>query len=153
MNSNEDFFNSIIDSIGDETPEVESVIDPEVLENPNIKPVQTVKHTPKSLSFNKPITTEVEEPKSTGRKFITKETIIDKFNSKRIRVELTPSVCDICAFDVAAKHYGTWHNAPMTEHSKIQKAVIEHKRVAHPMNQNLIVDESEIPKTWLGQAR
>jgi hypothetical protein len=150
MNENEDFFNSILHSVEEET---ESIVDEEVKQNPNVKAVQTVTHTPKSLSFNKPITTEVEEPKPTGRKFITKQTIIDKFNTKCVRVELTPSVCDICAFDVAAKHFGSWYNAPETEKIKIQKAVIEHKRVVHPLNQNLIVDESEIPKTWLGQAR
>jgi hypothetical protein len=150
MNQNEDFFNSILDSVEEET---ESIVDEEVKQNPNVKAVQTVTHTPKSLSFNKPITTEVEEPKSTERKFITKETVIDKFNILRRRVELTPSVCDVCAFDIAAKHFGDWYKVPESEKDKIKKAVIEHKRVVHPLNQNLIVDESEIPKTWLGQAR
>ena len=129
--------------------DAESPIEEEIKENPNIKKVETV-------SFKKPISTAEEvkkdKPKS-GKKFILKEVIIDKFNVKRNRIELTPSVCDICAFDVAAKKYGNFHNAPVSEHDKIRMAVIEHKRVAHPLNQTLIVDEEEIPKAWLGQSR
>ena len=154
MNSNEDFFKEMFDSVNDETLETESVIDPEILENPNIKPVATAIPVTTHLSFNKPIHDEIKESIDdfpSKKMFITKSVIIDKFNTKCTRVELTPSVCDICAFDVAAKHYGTWHNAPQSEKTKIRKAVIEHKRVVHPLNQNLIVSEDEIPKHWLGQ--
>lgn len=130
----------------------ESVIDPEVLENPNIKPVVTAlpKATP---SFKQPIyeeTVEVEQVPG-KRKFITKQVVIDKFNTKCVRILLTPSVCDICAFDIAQKYYGSWDGVPEVEKTKVKKAVIEHKRVAHPLNQNLIVSEDEIPKVWLGQ--
>jgi hypothetical protein len=147
--SNEFDFEAMFGEVEDKTPEKETLIDPEVLENPNIKPVQAV--TKPTMSFNKP--KEVTKSDKPKRKFITKEIQIDKFNVKRTKVELTPSVCDICAFDVAAKHFGSWYQVPETEKEKIKKAVEEHKRVVHPLNQNLIVDEDEIPTHWLGQAR
>lgn len=147
--SNEFDFEAMFEQTQDETPEQETIIDPEVLENPNIRPVQAV--TKPAMSFNKPKTvTKSDKPK---RKFISKETQIDKFNIKRVKIELTPSVCDVCAFDVAGKHFGSWHNVPEIEKEKIKKAVEEHKRVVHPLNQNLIVDEDEIPTQWLGQSK
>jgi hypothetical protein len=143
----EAMFEESAKEVGIELPKEDSIIEPEVIENPNIKPVTSVS---RGMSFN----SEANKPKpKTGKKFITKETVIDKFNVLRQRVELTPSVCDICAFDIAAKHFGNWHNVPEAEHEKIAKALAEHKRVVHPLNQNLIVDESEIPTQWLGQLR
>jgi len=133
-----------------QTIDSESIIDEEIKNDPNIKPVESV--IPKRMSFNK---TEVKT-KSTAtkrREFITKEIIIDKFNTKKIQIELTPSVCDICAFDVSAKYFGTWYQVPQDQRTKIMEAVEKHKQVVHPLNQNKIMYEDQIPTQWLGQGR
>lgn len=145
----EDFIN---ESIQDESPDdLQEDLEREIKNNPNIQQVESVVVPKQTMSFNK---TEVKtKSKTPQRKFITKEIIIDKFNTKRMQIELTPSVCDVCAFDVAAKYFGTWHQVPNSEREKVQKAVIEHKRIVHPLNQNLIMDEDQIPTRWLGQAR
>lgn len=147
---NTDFFEQMLAEA--EIPEGESAIDPEILQNPNIKPV-AVAMPIATPSFKQPIQEAIANniddfPKK--KRFIMKEVVIDKFNTKRFRVLLTPSVCDICAFDVATKQ-GGWENIAETEKEKVRKAVIEHKRVVHPLNQNLIVNEDEIAKVWLGQ--
>src|SRR5687767_3193709 len=125
---NTDFdFEDIFNESGVNIPEVEPIIEPEVLENPNIRPVANV--VTKTMSFNK--TQSKIKNDSPQKKFITKEIVIDKFNTKKFKVELTPSVCDICAFDVVATKFGNWHNAPQTEHKNIIKAVEEHKKIVH----------------------
>lgn len=130
--------------------ETDSVIEPEILENPNIKPVATQVTPKRSMSFN---TTQPKVSDKPKKIFITKEIQIDKFNVKRERLELTPSVCDVCAFDIAAKRFGNWYGVPEREHENIKNAVIEHKRVVHPINQNMIVEEDQIPTEWLGSTR
>lgn len=126
----------------------ESIIDPEVKDNPNIQPVASV--TPKkTMSFN--AESKVNKSSSSKKKFITKEIQIDKFNVLRRRVELTPSVCDICAFDIAAKRFGNWNGVPEAEKDKVIEAVEKHKQVVHPINMNMIVDEEQIATQWLGR--
>ena len=85
------------------------------------------------------------------RRFITKSTIIDKFTIKRDRVELTPSVCDVCAIDIAIvnKFHG-WNGVPDDAKEGIKKALAEHKKVVHTSAEQLIVDEDQMPKSWLG---
>ncbi len=148
--SNDFDFEAMFEQVSEQTettiPEVESIIEPEVLENPNIKPVASV--SPRTMSFNN--TTPKPKSDKPQRRFITKEITIDKFNVKRVKLELTPSVCDICAFDVAAKRFGSYHNAPQNEHKTIIEAVLEHKKVAHPLNQSTIIEEDQLPKMWLG---
>lgn len=94
---------------------------------------------------------EAEKPKA-QRRFITKETIIDKFNVKRTRVLLTPAVCDKCGFDVAARN-GLGEYASMTPElqAQVKAAIDEHKSIVHTIATDLIVDEDEVPTEWLGQ--
>lgn len=121
----------------------------------NIQPVESVTDKPKR---GRPKTTntsfsvvEQEQPTApTKRRFITRQARIDKFNVSRRRVELTPSVCDVCAFDVAEKYFGSWHQVPLEEREKIQKALEMHKKTVHTTADNLIVDEDELPTKWLG---
>lgn len=126
----------------------------------NIQPVsrETVIPVPlsekqKVLSFNQPVQTEPILSSTGKRRFITRSKTIDKYNVKRERIELTPSVCQICAFDVAAKYFGDWHKAPVTERNNLIAALQKHIEVAHPLSNASIVDEDQIPKRWLGNNR
>jgi len=94
---------------------------------------------------------EAEKPVA-KRRFITKETVIDKYNVKRTRVLLTPAVCDKCGFDVAARN-GLGEYESMSPELKVQvkAAIDEHKSIVHTIATDLIVDEDEVPTEWLGQ--
>jgi len=89
--------------------------------------------------------------KPARKRFIIRSWIIDKFTTKRKRIELTPSVCDVCAFDVAEEKHGNWYKVPDFKKADVLQAVIEHKREAHPVKEDLIVFEDEIATQWLGQ--
>lgn len=106
------------------------------------------------LSFNQPIQRSVESvPTKTGNgktKMIRKEQFIDKFNTKRTRVQLTPSTCDVCAFDVAAKKHGSWEGVPLDKREDVLQAVAEHKREEHTFRTDLIIEEDQMPKEWFG---
>lgn len=107
------------------------------------------------LSFQQPINPGeivIKPPidKPSRKRFIIRSWIIDKFTTKRKRIELTPSVCDVCAFDVAEKLHGNWHHVPDNKKADILLALAEHKREAHPVKEDLIVFEDEIAKEWLG---
>jgi predicted Zn-ribbon and HTH transcriptional regulator len=86
------------------------------------------------------------------KQFITKEIVIDKYNVKRVRIPLTPAVCDKCGFDVAARN-GLGDYEQMSEQLKAQvaAAIKEHKDIVHTIATDLIVDEDEVPTEWLGQ--
>lgn len=106
------------------------------------------------LSFQKPIETEEEAPKpKTGKKFIIYNHFIDKFNSKAIRREMTPSVCTVCGFDVVEKKHGRWGLVPREEQQLAIAALAAHKKAVHTLGDLHIIDESELPKQWLGNNR
>mgnify|MGYP001569283240 CR=1 FL=1 len=87
------------------------------------------------------------------RRFIIRQTIIDKFNTVRRRVLLTPSMCTRlgCTFDAASK-FGGWENAPESQHAVMRVVLIQHDKVAHNSSEDLIVDEEDMPKEWIGNA-
>ena len=106
------------------------------------------------LSFQQPIQEVEEKPKpKTGKKFIIYSQFIDKFNSKAIRREVTPSVCTVCGFDVAEQKHGRWGLVPAAERPIVQAALEAHKKAVHSFNDMHIIDESELPKQWLGNNR
>lgn len=91
-----------------------------------------------------------EEPAK--RRFITKETPIDKFSIKRTRILLTDAVCDKCGFDVAQRNgLGEWDDMSETMKEQVRGAIAEHKALVHTIATDLIVDEDEVPTEWLGQ--
>lgn len=129
--------------------DIENFIDDDLLE-------QTVENAPVKrenvLSFNNP---KAVEPKKTnskysGYKMIVRSEIIDKFTTKRTRVVLTPSVCEVCAFDIAKEKHGGWEGVPDFKKADVLQAVIEHKREAHPVKEDLIIDGEDMPTNWLG---
>lgn len=108
-----------------------------------------------TLSFQQTIPTRPVEiipstDKPARKRFIVRSWIIDKFTTKRKRIELTPSVCDVCAFDVAQAKHGNWYHVPDFNKADVLIALQEHKKEAHPVKEDLIVFEDEIAKQWLG---
>src|SRR5689334_13099034 len=81
------------------------------------------KEPEKVLSFNRPILQEATPTKPPKKRMIIRSWIIDKLTTKRIRVELTPSVCDVCAFDIAAEKHGSWYNVPEFKKADVLQAV------------------------------
>lgn len=106
----------------------------------------------KSLSLAEPITEDFEEVYKPKRKFIMKQIVIDKFTTKRLRVELTPSVCDVCGLDLAVVNkFKNYAQVPDDEKPKIEKAVEKHKETVHTISEQLIVTEDRMPTAWLGR--
>lgn len=130
-------------------PSEDSVVDHSVYNNPNIRQVEEVK---RNVSFNKPIVEQETRPQTQEAEYIIRRIYIDKMNEKCIRVKLTPSVCNICAFDVAEKIHGRWGLVPISERENVLGALAEHKRVYHTLGDQFIVKESQLPKQWLGSS-
>lgn len=94
---------------------------------------------------------EAAEEAKPVRRFITKETQIDKFNVKRTRVLLTPAICDKCGFDVAERNsLGSYEKMSPEMQEQVKNAIAEHKSIVHTIATDLIVDEDEVPTEWLG---
>lgn len=138
--------------------EIENFIDPQLeqafamaeLETPKV-----VEQPAQVLSFHKLAITKQPEQKPSNpakKRFIIRSEIIDKFTTRRTRIELTPSVCDVCAFDVAAEKHKDWHSVPESKKADVLQAVVEHKREAHPTKEDLIVYEDELSTSWLGNS-
>lgn len=78
------------------------------------------------------------------------------YHVKRDRVALTPSMCKVqgCGYDAATKKYPEgWEAVPESDRENCLKALAQHHVDAHTLSQAWIVDESDIPKQWLGEHR
>lgn len=78
------------------------------------------------------------------------------YHVKRDRIPLTPSMCKIqgCGYDAATKKYPDgWETVPDWDRQNCLAALAQHHIDAHTLSQAWIVDESEIPKQWLGERR
>lgn len=91
----------------------------------------------------------VKEP----RKYILKEKRIDKFNTRRMRVLLTPAVCDICALDMMEnnKIKGSYEALPEEMKVKLKLAVAEHKKAVHDASTLRIITEDQLPVAYLDE--
>jgi len=99
------------------------------------------------------------------RQFITREILIRAqagetmrvFHIKRDKVLLTDSMCTAegCSFDVAtANGYPEgWDTVPERFRDGLLDALAEHRIQAHTVSQAWIIDEDQIPKSWLGERR
>lgn len=93
----------------------------------------------------------LSEPK---KRFITYAKQIDKYNIKRCRVELTPAVCDVCGFDLGShNNLGSFAEMEPATREAVQKAIKKHKEEFHSRADALIVDEDQMPKSYLGSKR
>lgn len=130
------------------------------LNSPNIVPASEYMETfnqkkQETLSFNQKITEEVVEEAYKQNDpddpdCVVRKIFIDKFNTKCIRIEVTPSVCRICGFDVAAARHGRWGLVPASERKTVVEALDQHKRVVHTLGDLHIVKKSQLPKQWFG---
>lgn len=95
---------------------------------------------------------EPETAPAPEKRYVLKSVPIDKFSVKRIRVELTPSVCDLCGFDVIITNgLPSWDNLNSDQQLRVESAIKEHKQIYHSPAEGLVISESEMPKSWLGQ--
>lgn len=81
------------------------------------------------------------------KRFIIREVKIDKFTTRRVRIELHAGVCEICAFDVAAAN----KLDPNSDADVLKDLVQRHKKVEHTPATSRIVNEANIPKQWTGR--
>lgn len=107
------------------------------------------------LSFKKPIVhqEQLKQGSPSKPRRITRAQIIDKFNTKRTRVKLSPSVCNVCAFDIAAAKHGDWDGVPERSKQDVLEALELHKKEFHPVKEDLIIFEDEMPTEWLGTGK
>lgn len=104
----------------------------------------------------KPVTSfnqDVSKPKvSTTKKYIRKETVIDKFSVKRERVELSPTMCTKphCSFDIAKKNNLDWNRLSESKKQELLEALEAHVQEAHSVSEDVIIDQDQMPTNWLG---
>lgn len=87
------------------------------------------------------------------RKLIIRSTRIDPYCTLRKRFVLTPTMCtrNGCTFDAAAK-WGGYENAPESERALMREVLLQHDFNAHNRSEDLVINESELPTQWLGEA-
>lgn len=91
-----------------------------------------------------------EEPKEVKR-YILRETKVDRFTILRKRVLLTPSVCDECALDIRELNNikPEYDKLPGEVQAKLKLAIAEHKKAAHDSSQRKIITEDQMPVAFL----
>ena len=104
--------------------------------------------------FNKAYDAAQEQVQSVpDRKLIIRSTRIDPYCTLRKRFVLTPTMCtrNGCTFDAAAK-WGGYENAPVSERALMREVLLQHDFNAHNRSEDLVINESELPTQWLGEA-
>ena len=104
--------------------------------------------------FNKAYDAAQEQVQSVpDRKLIIRSTRIDPYCTLRKRFVLTPTMCtrNGCTFDAAAK-WGGYENAPESERALMREVLLQHDFNAHNRSEDLVINESELPTQWLGEA-
>jgi hypothetical protein len=86
--------------------------------------------------------------------FVEREIPIDKFTKHRELVELLPSTCDICGYDVSRSNklppYDTMDELAQLKVGEVLKA---HKATHLPHETSTVRKESELPTGWSRKPR
>ena len=90
-------------------------------------------------------------------KYIINSKRIDAFTTKRIRVRLTPAVCDVCGIDVILlgieqgklPEESVYEKLPENVQLMLQQLIQRHKLQSHSTAENLIISKSQKSRKWL----
>ena len=90
-----------------------------------------------------------------GKHYIINERKVDKFTTLRKRIQLTPAVCEICGMDLIDNSGSDTAYEDMTrdEQAQVRKAVEKHKELVHSPHSKLIINEDEVPTSYLGSPK
>jgi hypothetical protein len=108
-----------------------------------------LKVAPTKTFTNAPIVTDNDRLKAAleaGKKvFITKELPLDRFTIIRKRVEYKPSMCELCALDLAElNNLKPWEDADEEGRKLLASLVEEHKLQIHTRYANKFLTEDEL---------
>jgi hypothetical protein len=92
------------------------------------------------------------QPEEKDRKYIIHSTRIDKHNTRRIRIELTPAVCEQCGFDFCRRNdLGSYWDLSADMQKTCREGVQAHIEQAHSSMNASIIAHEELPGRWLGE--
>lgn len=92
----------------------------------------------------------VAPKKKEERRFVVQSRVVDKFNIRRVRIEVTPAVCTICGWDAAAAIGIPYADMQVELQAKCAALVEEHKKKVHDKTEARVLRESELPTEYLG---
>lgn len=108
-----------------------------------------LKVAPTKTFTNAPIVTDNDKLKDAieaGKKvYITKENVLDRFTIIRKRVEYKPSMCELCALDLAElNNLKSWEDSDEEGRTLLANLVAEHKNAIHTKYANKFLTEDEL---------
>lgn len=116
------------------------------------------------LAGEAPLPDELPEPEPEGdpgeARYVIRARQIDRFNTIRKRVRLTPAVCEVCGVDFVSINQRRlsrggepvqYEDLSERQQEDMRALVAEHKRLHHTSADRHIIRESELPKEWLGR--
>lgn len=110
------------------------------------KAVISAKPAPAAVAVAEP-----EEAPAPKRQFGIYARRVDKFNTKRIRVLMTPAVCPKCRLDlIALNNLEPWDDLDNATRQELIAGVAEHVHKVHDATEQDIIDEDQLPKQFLG---
>jgi transcription initiation factor TFIID subunit TAF12 len=94
---------------------------------------------------------EVVTPEEPKKRWIVKETPIDKFTILRKRVLLTGCVCEDCGFNFCERNgFPEWETLDIGQRTVVEQALKEHKKL-HTVAENKIITEGDDVQNNLGK--
>ncbi len=132
---------------GGATPAVTKPIKRTIKKRPILKPVVA---PPVAVPGPK---RDVRPPDSEIMLIISSKTV-DKFNTVRKRIELTPAVCKTCGFNVCERNdLEDYYEMDADTQKRVRDTLAAHIKVAHTQGSQHLIPKSELATRWLGKGR
>ncbi len=100
-------------------------------------------------------TDELEKIPFEDRKYVLKVVRVDKFNTLRKRVLLTPAVCKYCGEDLLELRgiTNSYFSLSELEQKQIKVALEQHQHAAHSMAELQVLSAKDMPTSWSASDR
>jgi hypothetical protein len=86
--------------------------------------------------------------------YVQREIPVDRFSTVRQLVEIKPSTCDVCGYDVTRSNkLPPYEEMDEMEQIKIREVLKKHKDIHTTTEKANVIKESDIPKRWKKKPR
>lgn len=122
-----------------------------------VAPIEEIEDAPLSPAPD-PVVEDDAEAEAEER-YVLRSRVVDRFNTIRTRVLVTPAVCDVCGTDfvevnrrkLGIDSEGTYASLSPAQKDDMKALVAEHKRRVHTGADLHIATRGELAKEWLGR--
>ena len=92
-----------------------------------------------------------QQKKDPSKRYVLKETYVDKFFTQRVRIEIGEATCEECGYDVLkVNHLPEFESLSKVDQSAVKATLRDHLTKYHstPSGKRVITDEEMAETSW-----